>query len=218
MIAPLPFTKKAKRTYMDELTALIGSDSIYDEIIKTNLDDRRIVLNNNIDASILEDVILHIIKWNKEDKGKDKSARKKIYLYINSNGGDCISGFNLIDVILASETEICGVVFSCAASMAAYLIMACDTRYCFNNSVILLHDGQIGASNSASKMKDTMKFFDAMDERTKRFVLDNTKITSEFYDSIYEKEYYIFGNEEGKELGIIDYVIGEENITLNEIL
>lgn len=202
---------------MDELMALLENNNVYEEIIKTNLDDRRIVLNNNIDASILEDVVLHIVKWNQEDKGKDKSARKKIYLYINSNGGDCISGFNLIDVIQASETEVCGVVFSCAASMAAYLIMACDARYCFNNSVILLHDGQIGASNSASKMKDTMKFFDAMDERTKQFVLDNTKITSEFYDEIYDKEYYIYGNGKGKELGIIDYVIGSD-VNLSEIL
>ena len=76
----------------------------------------------------------------------------------------------------------------------------------------------IGATNSASKMKDTMKFFDALDDRIKQFVLDNTKMTSEFYDEIYEKEYYIFGNKEGKDLGIIDYVIGEDGIKLEEIL
>ena len=37
---------------MDELMALLENNNVYEEIIKTNLDDRRIVLNNNIDASI----------------------------------------------------------------------------------------------------------------------------------------------------------------------
>ena len=202
---------------MDELLNTLGNDSIYEEIIKSNLEDRRIVLNNNIDSSIVEDVILHILRWNQEDKGKDKENRKPIWLYINSNGGDTVSGFNALDIIQNSQTPVNGVILSCAASMAGYLIMGCTKRYCFANSIILIHDGEIGAQNSTSKMKDTMRFFDAMEERTKQFVLNNTKITSEFYDSIYQKEYYIFGNEEGKELGIIDYVIGED-VSLSEIL
>lgn len=202
---------------MDEMLATLGNDPIYDELVKYNLDDRRIILNGGIDASILEDVSLHIVRWNQEDKGKDQTERKPIWIYINSGGGEVLSGFSAIDVILASETIVNGVVFSCAASMAGYLIMACHNRYCFSNSVILMHDGEIGVSNSASKTKDTMKFFDKLDERTKRFVVKYTNITSEFYDEIYDKEYYIYGNEKGKELGIIDYVIGED-VSLSEIL
>lgn len=202
---------------MDEILATLGNDAIYDELVKYNLDGRRIILNGGIDSSILEDVILHIVKWNQEDKGKEKSDRKPIWIYINSGGGDPIVGFNALDIIQASETIVNGVVFSCAASTASYLIMGCHNRYCFPNSIILIHDGEIGVSNSASKTKDTMKFFDKMDDRTKQFVLKHTKITSEFYDEIYDKEYYIYGNEKGKELGIIDYVIGED-VTLSEIL
>lgn len=202
---------------MDELLATLGGDTIYDELVKYNLEDRRIILNGAIDSNILEDVVLHIVKWNQEDKGKEKTDRKPIWIYINSGGGDVLSGFSAIDIFNTSETEINGVVFAYAASMAGYLIMACHNRYCFPNSVILMHDGEIGVSNSASKTKDTMKFFDKLDERTKRFVLKHTKITSEFYDEIYDKEYYIYGNDKGKELGIIDYVIGED-VSLSEIL
>lgn len=202
---------------MDELLATLGGDTIYDELVKYNLEDRRIILNGAIDSNILEDVVLHIVKWNQEDKGKEKADRKPIWIYINSGGGDVLSGFSAIDIFNTSETEINGVVFAYAASMAGYLIMACHNRYCFPNSVILMHDGEIGVSNSASKTKDTMKFFDKLDERTKQFVLKHTKITPEFYDEIYDKEYYIYGNDKGKELGIIDYVIGED-VSLSEIL
>jgi ATP-dependent Clp protease protease subunit len=202
---------------MDELLATLGNDAIYDELVKYNLEDRRIILNGGIDSSILEDVVLHIVRWNQEDKGKEKADRKSIWIYINSGGGDPFAGFNALDIIHASETEVNGVVFSCAASMASYFIMGCHNRYCFPNSIILMHDGEIGVSNSASKTKDTMKFFDKMDDRTKQFVLKHTKITSEFYDTIYQKEFYIYGNEQGKELGIIDYVIGED-VNLSDIL
>jgi ATP-dependent Clp protease protease subunit len=203
---------------MDELLAAFGDNStMYEKILQTNLEDRRIVINYEIISSIMEDIILHILEWNKQDKEKKTEYRKPIYLYINSCGGDCFIGFTLIDIIQNSDTPVYGVVFGKAFSMAAYLIMACHQRYCFENSAILIHDGEVGASNSASKMKDTMKFFDIMDERTKQFVLDNTKITSELYDEIYGKEYYIYGNDRGKELGIIDYVIGED-VSLSDLL
>ena len=61
-----------------------------------------------------------------------------------------------------------------------------------------------------------MAFFNSLDERIKNHVTSKTKITSEFYDSIYDKEYYMYANEEGKELGCVDYIIGED-VTINDI-
>ena len=55
-------------------------DSIYKELIKTNLADRRIVFNKEVDSSLIEDVLLYILKWNQEDKGKSPEERKRIYM------------------------------------------------------------------------------------------------------------------------------------------
>ena len=194
----------------------VSEDSIYNELIKTNLADRRIVFNKEVDSSLIEDVVLYILKWNQEDKGKSPEARKPIYIYLNTNGGDVVSGLNEIGVIKASKTPVYGVVMACAASMGAYLAMAFHKTYAFPDSVLLLHDGSTGAQSSSRKMKDITNFYDKLDNRVKKFVLDNTNITEEFYEEIADREYYMFADE-AKELGIVDYIIGED-VDLDEIL
>ena len=193
-------------------------DSIYNELIKTNLADRRIVFNKEVDSSLIEDVVLYILKWNQEDKGKSPEARKPIYIYLNTNGGDVVAGLNLISVLASTKgkTPVYGVVMACAASMGAYLAMAFHKTYAFSNSVLLLHDGTTGTQGSSRKAKDQMNFYDKLDNRVKKFVLDNTNITEEFYEEIADREYYMFADE-AKELGIVDYIIGED-VDLDEIL
>ena len=51
-----------------QLELPVSEDSIYNELIKTNLADRRIVFNKEVDSSLIEDVVLYILKWNQEDK------------------------------------------------------------------------------------------------------------------------------------------------------
>lgn len=194
----------------------MAEDSIYTELIKTNLADRRIVFNKEVDSSLIEDVVLHIIKWNQEDKGKAPESRKPIYIYLNTNGGDVVAGLNLINTLKVSKTPVYGIVMACAASMGAYLAMAFHKTYAFPDSVLLLHDGSTGAQSSSRKMKDITNFYDKLDNRVKKFVLDNTKITEEFYEEIADREYYMFADE-AKELGIVDYIIGED-VDLDEIL
>lgn len=192
-------------------------DDIYDETIRYYLDNRRLILNTIIDDDILENATLHILKWNKEDKHLPVESRKPIWLFIQSPGGDVINGNSLIDAIETSKTHVYTVCFAQCNSMGFHIFIAGHKRYCFPNSILLIHDGEIRIENSSSKAKDTMKFIEILDQRVKNHVLKHTKITSEFYDSIYDTEYYVYGNTEGKELGIVDYVIGED-VSLEEIL
>jgi ATP-dependent protease ClpP protease subunit len=61
-----------------------------------------------------------------------------------------------------------------------------------------------------------MKFFDCMEERTKEYVLERTKMTEEFYDKIYEQEYWMYADE-AKDLGVVDKIIGVD-CTFDDIL
>ena len=194
------------------LDATENNDGLYDE----NIAERRLVLNQDISESVLNDYIMYILKWNREDKHLPTDKRKPIYLFINSAGGDVMAGFSLVDTILASNTPVKAVGVGLVASMAYYIFMACTVRYSFANTIFLMHDGAVNIQNSASKSKDTMSFFNNLDDRIKNFVLTHSNITDEEYDSVYAKEYYMFA-EEAQKLGCVDKII-DVDCDMDEIL
>jgi len=202
---------------MEELLFQIGEDDgLYQEIVKNHLNDRRIIINQEITDDLLESVCLMILKWNSEDKNLPISCRKRIVIYLNSDGGDVIMGSQILSVIKNSKTPVITVGFAKCASMASYILAAGNTRYCFPNTVVLYHDGQTGYVSSGNKGKDIQKFYDKLDERMTDFMVNNTNMTKEFLEEIKDREYYMFPDE-SKEMGIIDKIIGVD-CDLDEIL
>ena len=191
-------------------------DDIYTEIIKSNLNDRRIVINQEITDDLLENVVLMIMKWNAEDKNLPVENRKKIYIYLNSDGGDCVMGTQILSSIKYSKTPVITVGFAKCASMASYILASGHKRFCFPNTIVLYHDGQTGYVSSGNKGKDIQKFYDKLDERMTQFMIDNTSMTKEFIEEIKDREYYMF-SEEAKERNIVDAIIGVD-CELDEIL
>lgn len=191
-------------------------DKVVERVFEESLKERKLILNEIIDESTLERFTFQIMKWNKEDKGLPAQARKPIMLYINTNGGEIDNGLCLIDVIKQSATPVYGIVMSYAYSMGGAILVACHKRISFKHSTVLIHDGSGGAYGSTGKVKDQIKFLEKIDNAVKDIVVSNTKITSEKYDEMYDREWYIMGDEL-KELGIIDEVVGKD-ITLDEIL
>lgn len=180
-----------------------------DELLNDYLRRRVLVFNDQVDDFVLEDYILAILKWNREDEYVPVEKRKPIRLYINSPGGVVISSHMLIDVIVQSKTPVIGVAWSFVASASFHIFLACHERVGFVSSVFLSHDGEVSISNSAKKAKETMNFFDGLDKRTKDFVVSRTHMTPEFYDEIYDMEYYM-DIYKAKELGVIHKIVGED--------
>lgn len=200
--------KKKEGFIIEELLFEIDKDDdIYDEIIKNHLNDRRIIINQEITDELLESVCLMILKWNADDKNIPSDKRKKIYIYINSDGGDCVFGTQILSTIECSKTPVVTIGFSKCASMASYILAAGKERYCFSNTIILYHDGQAGYYTSGNKGKDIQKFYDTLDKRMTEFMIKHTNMSREFLDDIKDREYYMFPDE-AKELGLIDKIIG----------
>ena len=73
-----------------------------------------------------------------------------------------------------------------------------------------MHEGQLSGWDATNKLRDLVEFHTCQVERKiKNIVLNNSKITSELYDKNIRKEWY-FLPEEGKELGIVDYIVGQD--------
>lgn len=177
-------------------------DSVYDEF----LDDRKIVINDQIDSGVVERIILQILKFNRDDKGLPVEDRKPILLLISSPGGDVMSGLGVIDVIGNSKTPVHAITLTYAYSMALLIFLKCHKRYMMPSSSLLLHDGNTAMTGSANKVKDLQKFYDKLDLKLKNIVLERSKITNKEYDKIKDRELYLFPEEAIKK-GLCDGII-----------
>jgi len=204
-----------KRT---EANLMVGAnnDKWYEDIMEENFAERKLVINNEITKNDIEDICLWLLKWEKEDKGKDISSRQRITLFLASYGGIVSTGYNIIDIMESMKTPVDCVVLDMAYSMAGLILLAGDKKIAFKNSTILLHDGSSGGYGSTSKMRDIAKFTEKQEKRIKDFVLENTNIEEELYDEKYGSEWYMYADE-AKERGLITHIIGED-ISLGDIL
>jgi ATP-dependent Clp protease protease subunit len=181
-----------------------------------NLKDRKLFLTCDIDECIIDDIVSHILQYNADDKGKPVEERKPILLYCSSNGGSVDPGFELIDVIRQSKTPVYTINLGYQYSMGFLIGLAGHKRYGSKTAKYLMHDGSNFIYNSGAKAQDQMEFNKRIEARVKEYVLDRTKITSEMYDAQMRKEWYMF-SDEAKELGVTDYIIGED-CDLDEII
>lgn len=205
-MAELTLVPEADNTFsiMEEM-----GTGIYDDLMKYYTNKRVLIINKDIDNSVIESYAIRILRWNDEDKNILPEKRQPITLLIHSCGGDLFSTLFLIDIIKQSKTPICTVGMGLVASAAYYIYINGHKRLAFENTVFLQHDGTISIADSNSKVKDFMAFNDLMEERIKESILTQTKITADFYDKTFDKEYYFFADK-GKELGVVDKIIGQD--------
>ena len=195
---------------MDVVNALLGeqgSTEIQDELKRKLHENRIIIVNDEISDWLLEECTMFIILWNLEDKHIPVDERTPIKLLIDSDGGSPVVANNILNIIECSETPVFGIACSVAASAACSLLIGCHKRYAFKHSVGLIHDGFLGVQQTNRKAKDTMKFFDKIDEITKNLILTRTNIDENEYEENKDREQYFIG-QELKDKGIVDGIIG----------
>lgn len=196
---------------MEFLLPATGSSqmSTYERLFEEYIDNRILVFNDEVDDNVIENYIMYILKWNMDDRDLPADKRKKIVMLISSPGGNSFSANIMIDVIMQSITPIVGIGLDLVASAAYLIYLACHERYSYGSTAFLQHEGDMTIENSRSKFKNTATFFEEMDTRTKNFILSRTNMTEEFYDKMYEQEFWFFA-QKGKELGVVHKIIGED--------
>ena len=182
-----------------------------------DLEERRLYINSGIDETIIDSMVYHILRYNREDKGLKPEERKPIYLYINSPGGSVCDGYGLIDVIQSSITPVYTINQALCASMGFLIFLAGHKRYSMLRSEFLMHDGSTAGWDSTAKMKDRMDFeTKQLEQMTKEYIMSRTAIDNDLYDAKYRVEWYMLPNE-AKQHGIVDYIVGLD-CTIDEIL
>jgi len=196
---------------------MVYTPETFDEkVFLDHLKEREIILNNVVDDMIIETCIMQILRINKEDEIIIPEKRKPIKIYINTNGGDIDVGLVLCNVIQQSSTPVHTIALGKAYSMGGLVLIAGHKRFAYEFTSILIHDGSLGIGGSTKKVKETMNFYNEMENRIKKFILDNTKYTEELYDEKYGSEFFMYA-QQAKELGIIDIIIGEKSDVIESV-
>lgn len=193
-----------------DLEAILTDGGMINELFYLkDLQQRKLFLKTDIDSFSVADVVKHIMQINKEDREIPAEERKPILLYLSSHGGSVDAGFELIDAIKMSKTPVYTINLGYWYSMGFFIGIAGDKRFATQNSTFLMHDGSSFVIDSSAKVQDRMDFQKRLGDRIKEYVISNSNVTSEEYDSKFRTEWYLFAPE-AKEKGFIDYIIGED--------
>lgn len=179
---------------------------IVDYEFTRSLEERIIILNEDVQDTLVEKVIMQILRWNREDEGKSIDERKNIEIVLNSPGGDVYLGMVICDVIQNSVTPVHVRILGMAASLGGLIAIAGHKTSAYKHSNVLIHDGSTVIFGSTNKAKDHMKFQELKDQQIKDFVISNTNISPEKYDEMSDREWWLTA-QEALELGIVQELI-----------
>ena len=182
-----------------------------------DLENRRLFINDIIDSDVIDTIVYHILRYNREDKDIPVENRKPILLYVNTNGGSVPDGYALIDAVMTSKTPVYTINQGYCYSMGFLIFISDKKRFAMPNSTFLMHDGSSFAWDSTAKMKDRVDFEAGQVEvHTKNYIIGQTKIDEKLYDEKYRVEWYFYP-EEAKSVGVCDCIVGKD-CTIDEII
>lgn len=156
------------------------------------------------------DAIEHIIRiYNIADKDIPIEDRKPIKIFINSEGGSAIACLEIIDSITLSKTPIYTINMCIAASAGLDIFISGHKRYCYPNATFCWHEGGTSLSQiDAGKFRNYSDWYDKLLQKTKKVLLDNTKVTEELYKEKKNDDWWFFADE-AIEYGFCDEVLEE---------
>lgn len=137
-------------------------------------------------------------------------AKRPIYLYIDSPGGEVNSGFSIFDTAKFIAPEVYTIVVGLAASMGSLIALCADKekRLAFPNSKFLIHQPLISGTyyGSASDVEIRAKDIVRTKEKIVRIYADETgKSTEEIHKAI-DRDNWMTA-EEAQKFGLISRVI-----------
>jgi len=180
----------------EETDAKLPVTDPFNEIVssayKDLLDSRIILLNGEIDESIIERVLVPI------NTLAVKSSTKPITLLINSYGGSSDDAMAIVDAIQYTKTPITTIALGKAMSAAFDIFLAGDNRLVHENSILMCHSGQESISVKPLPFINDQAAFNAqLFKRWATYYASRTKMTYDAWYKIIEsgRDHYFFSDQ-----------------------
>ena len=170
-----------------------------------NLNNRTIIINEDISEASIETVVLPLLEMDNDGTGE------KITIYLNTNGGNVGEGLTICDVIskLKTPTEI--ILLANGYSMGSLILMSGYNnpnviRRCYPFSTALVHAGSTYIGGTSMQVRDYHNFQQKYEEKIKKFIISHSAISEDEYDKMERYEWY-FTAEDMLEKKLIDEII-----------
>jgi len=178
---------------------------IYSRLVK----ERIIFLGTPIDAQVANVVVAQLIYLAGEDPDKE------ISLYINSPGGDVISGLAIYDTMRFIKPDVATYCMGFAASMASVLLLAGTPgkRVALPRSRVLIHQGATGFQGAVPDVEIAAREVLRLTNTMIEIIARHTGQPVERVKRDTARDYYLSA-EEAREYGIVDQVIESAGLSL----
>lgn len=170
-----------------------------------NLNNRRIIINDQIDSTLLETVILPLIEMDND------GTWKPIEIILCTVGGSLFDGLTLCNIIDNLKCPTTITVATYAYSMGSIILMAGYNnphvkKRCYEFSTALLHSGSSYLEGNSNAVKDQFNFYQTFENKVKEYTLSHSRITEEEYDKMERYEWYM-DSQTMLEKGLVDEII-----------
>jgi len=178
---------------------------IYSRLVK----ERIIFLGTPIDAQVANVVVAQLIYLAGEDPDKE------ISLYINSPGGDVISGLAIYDTMQFVKPDVATYCMGFAASMASVLLLAGTPgkRVALPRSRVLIHQGATGFQGAVPDVEIAAREVLRLTNTMIEIIARHTGQPVERVKRDTARDYYLSADE-AREYGIVDQVIESAGLSL----
>ncbi len=145
------------------------------------LSGREIFLVDSVDAKTSNELIKQLMYLQRED------STKEITLYINSPGGEVISGLAVYDYISMMTAPVKTVCIGTAASMGAILFLAGKKRVMLPHTRLMIHDPSYSHNDiGGRKPHEIQHELDKLNETREALAKIIAEKTGKSLDEIYE--------------------------------
>lgn len=140
-------------------------------------------------------------------------------LNIYSEGGSVLEGLACYNVIKAHNGNVTGIVNPLAASIAVYVLMACDTVKATPNARLMIHKPTMGVGGDAGEIRATLKLIEDAQETILQAYSEKTGQTTKQLAKQMESGDVWFTAQEAVDVGLVDELIESTELSnLNNLL
>lgn len=168
--------------------------------------DRIIFLGEEITDEVSNIIQGQLLFLNNEDR------YKPIHMYINSGGGNCDSGFAIIDTMNFIEAPVYTTCTGKAHSMASLILCSGEKghRACLPTSTIMIHQPSWGVSGTQKEMEIRAKEITRIREIIEQIYCDKCNKSHKDIHKALENDNWMSA-EEALKFGIIDTIRIDKN-------